>query len=363
MISRAADGPDLPTTGTTPHWQRSAGGAGGWLVALALVGGVTAYCALVTEPGPRDSPPGQSARLEHGAVVCSVAISPDGRSLATGTADGTVCLAELGTGRSRVIRRGLSLPAWPLAFSHDGRYLAVAGSGSAVQVIDAESGEPRGEVAVEARPRAVAFEPGGPALRVAAWRGDGHAVLRRWPCRSRRTVPSTGPALDLAFAHGGALMATGGKDGMLALWEVGPARERFRTRAHDGAIVAVAVAPGGDLVATASPLDRDVRLWDASGGVRAVLSGHTRGVTALAFAAGGLLVSGSLDGTARLWDAGVARELAVFEGHRGAVLAVALSPDGRMLATGGHDETARVWDVARVVSEGRTTPSPGRDSP
>jgi WD40 repeat protein len=326
-------------------------------VALGLVGGVAACCALVTEPNSADSPPGQSAGLEHRSAVWSLAVSPDGRRLATGTADGTVRVVDLTTGRSRVVCGRLRVPARQLAFSDDGRQLAVGSGGPLVEILEADSGEELGELAIEAPAKALAFQPAGSALIVAHSAETERVVVRGW-ADGRRTVAGRGQVFSLVFTPRGAVLAAGRKDGRLTLWDIGEGRELFGARAHDAAIIAVAIAPGADLVATATALDGEVRLWDASTGAPRGVLPHARGVTSLAFAAGGLLATGGLDGAGRLWDVRRGRELAVFQGHRGAVFAVALSADGRTLATGGHDGTARVWDVGRALGGGGAGPRP-----
>jgi WD40 repeat protein len=79
----------------------------------------------------------------------------------------------------------------------------------------------------------------------------------------------------------------------------------------------------------------------------AVFAGHDDSVYAAAFSPDGLgIVTGSNDGTARLWDARTGVELAVLRGHQGPVFAVAYSPDGRRVVTASADQTARIWDVA-----------------
>src|SRR5262249_19717739 len=63
------------------------------------------------------------------------------------------------------------------------------------------------------------------------------------------------------------------------------------------------------------------------------------------------LVTGSLDRTARVWDAQTGAEILTLQGHTGAVLSASFSPDGSRLVTGSDDRTARVWD-ARAGADG-----------
>ena len=59
------------------------------------------------------------------------------------------------------------------------------------------------------------------------------------------------------------------------------------------------------------------------------------------------IVTGSDDGTAKLWEAATGRELLTLKGHKGGVTSVAFSPDGQRIVTGSRDQTARVWQAAR----------------
>ncbi len=110
-----------------------------------------------------------------------------------------------------------------------------------------------------------------------------------------------------------------------------------------------AYAPDGRLVATGGQ-ERTIRLWNtATGRTVRILRGHTDDVTALAFSRDGrFLLSGSFDAdeTVRLWDVGHGRQVRVFRGHIAGISDVAFAPDGRSALSASMDNTVRVWDVA-----------------
>ena len=101
-------------------------------------------------------------------------------------------------------------------------------------------------------------------------------------------------------------------------------------------------------------LDRSARLWDASTGAELRrFVGHSEAVRAAGFSPDGThLVTGSWDATAKVWDAGTGRELRSLAGHAGRVHAAAFSPDGTQVVTGGEDGTARSWSVSSGVEVG-----------
>ena len=151
------------------------------------------------------------------------------------------------------------------------------------------------------------------------------------------------------FSPSGELLASGGRDNSIILWDV--ATRQIRGTAltgHTGWINAVDFSPDGLLLASASE-DSTVRLWDVATGeaVGQPMTGHTGAVHSVAFSPDGLLLASTgEDGTVRLWD--VATGAAVGQpmtGHTGVVWSVAFSPDGTRLATGSSDQMIIFWDV------------------
>ncbi len=128
--------------------------------------------------------------------------------------------------------------------------------------------------------------------------------------------------------------------------------ERVVSLGHTGPIRSVALSADGHRAVTGSD-DGTVRVWDVDGGVcERVLEGHTGSVTSVALSVDDLrAVSGSSDATIRVWDLerGVCER--VLEGHTGWVNSLELSLDGLRAVTGSYDATVRVWDLERGVCE------------
>jgi WD40 repeat protein/serine/threonine protein kinase len=117
--------------------------------------------------------------------------------------------------------------------------------------------------------------------------------------------------------------------------------------AHWREVTSVAFSPDSKTLVSGSE-DGTVKLWDAATGtVLRTWTGHVAGVTCVAFSADGKLVaSGSWDGTVRLWEPATGKLLRILQ-HPQGVLCVALGHNDQLLASGCADNVARLWDIAK----------------
>ena len=165
--------------------------------------------------------------------------------------------------------------------------------------------------------------------------------------------PSADSAAVTAIARGpDGWLAVAGDDGAWRRVEVHGGDDPWATLTatipgHEGPLGAIAVSPDGGLVATGG-WDGLVRLWDARDGraVGEALAAHADTVATCTFSPDGtVLVSGSWDGTAVLWDVRSGRRLPVtLDAHTDWVTAAAFADGGRLLLTTSNDERIRLWD-------------------
>ncbi len=281
------------------------------------------------------------------------------------------------------------LDAGPLAFSPDGRRLAVAVSDGTVRLYDLAAGQERGprlipgpvgppagaDGAVEGRSREVAclaFSPDGTILAGGDFRQDSSLVdIHLWDVASGRTlrrIPAhRGSVHALSFAPDGRTLASAGTEPVIGLWDVATGRELFATSGHRSAVRSLAVSPADGTIFTGGD-DGTVRYWDPSSGRESGLTARLDGpVGALAIGPDGrtLLVVGPMAVEARpvdcisLWSVPgrrLIRRLAPIRGDN--LFYAAYSPDGRSVAfSGGWVRDVASGDVLVTLRH----QDPGRD--
>jgi WD40 repeat protein/serine/threonine protein kinase/DNA-binding XRE family transcriptional regulator len=147
-----------------------------------------------------------------------------------------------------------------------------------------------------------------------------------------------------AFAPDGTVVATGGDDGNVRLWNPENGQQILVLDIGQP-LRGLGFSPDGSRLVTGGA-DGSAQVWDARSGAQVVrLNGHEQTVSRISFSPdGSRVVTASYDGTARVWDVASGSELVRLEGHNGPLRAATWSPDGQQIATASDDGTARIWD-------------------
>ncbi len=292
----------------------------------------------------------------------AVEFSPDGKTLATGGADGKVRRWEVTTGKEI----GSALEVYPHAQKVgylDKDTLFTFGCQQTLKLWDAHTGKPRRAFAgAESHVTALAYSPDG--KHVAVGGGGGDATIRVWETASGKLVGHlAGAMLDITSLHfspEGTRIVSGDSGGVARVWDWakgGPPMQTFPK--HKAWLHVVAFSPDGKTLATGDEAGV-VRLWSLSTGkLLHSLAGHTAQISALVFAPDGKwLFSGSYDHAICFWELPGGKEVRRLwgrptpsgqkraEGHTNVVSALAVSPDGLWLYSASLDHTLCVWEIA-----------------
>ncbi|MBW4698273.1 MAG: PD40 domain-containing protein [Aphanocapsa lilacina HA4352-LM1] len=287
-----------------------------------------------------------SAFSDHFCGVLALAFSPDGRWLAMADTRGEVHLCLGQSLEQRFVLIGHSGWVEGLNFSPDARTLASAGLDGTVRLWQVDSGQLQATLIGHSKGvRSVAFSPDG--HRIVSGSLDG--TLKVWDaqdglCRHTLTGHRNVVAV-VVWSPDGRYLASGSNDGTVKMWEAAGGGCLCTLRGHTDEVWSAAFSPDSRALASASS-DGTLRIWDIrSGSCRQVLTGHQDKVRQVAWSPDGQhLASGGWDTTVRVWHAD-GRCQSILRGHTGIIRAVAFAPDGGLLASGSIDRTVRLWNV------------------
>jgi cytochrome c len=235
----------------------------------------------------------------HGGPVRSLVVSPDGATALSGGFDYSVMLWDLMTSveLGRMTAQDAAIGA--VAFLGPDRLLSASDDGS-----------------------------------LALWDRQAGRLLQRKPAHAAKISA-------LAIAPDGGITASAGWDRKVQLWRASDLSPHVTIETPDNVNALVFTREG---LLAGGGYDASLRLWDpASGQELAVLGGHEAGINALIALADGTLVSGSSDQTVRLWDSAQRAEAGVLLGAEAAVLSLAAPPDGAWIAAGDAQGFVTVW--------------------
>jgi len=334
-------------------------------LSAALIVGLNLLASISIAADTTDPPTPPKFELErtlegHTTRVWCVAFSPDGKVVASGGNAEVGAPAELklwdpSTGEAKVTLTEPRAVRW-VSFSPDGKHLATAEHDGTAKLRDPATGAVRHVLLGHASGLDCAvFSPDSKTLATTSW----DRTLKLWDTDSGDLLKTFSGHPDkvytAAFSPDGKSLLSGSNDGSIRLWDVANAATRMTLTPHETLVHNVAFAPDGKSFATAG-WDKAVRIWDASTGKWEKTMEHGAGVLAIAFSPDGKLLASvtMLDDRVpapgqfrkpeiKLWDVGTGKEIASLEGHTQHVYGVAFSADGKLLATASFDRTIKLW--------------------
>jgi hypothetical protein len=288
----------------------------------------------------------------HSDWVYSLAISPDGQTLASGSFDKTIKLWQLSTGQLTHSLSEHSKAVFCVAISPDGQTLASGSFDETIKLWHLDTGELICTLTGHtASVRSLAIATEGQALvsgsfdeTIKLWRLDRGEFIGN-------VAEQTGAVSAIAISPDGQTIASGARDGIITLRQLDPTRATTKPAftltltGNLSSVCSLAISPDGQILA-AGCTDGNVKLWQLSGGeLLKILKGHLGPVMSAVFSLDAqTLISGSADGTIRIWYLATGEQLGVLTNDSaGSVMSVAISPDGQLIAGGGADSTVKIW--------------------
>lgn len=312
----------------------------------------------------------------HADSVSSLAITPDGKILCSGSNDGTIKLFEISTGQEIASLDGRIKRVRSLAITPDGRTLCCGGFDGRIVFWDLETKQQISEANVN-HLTVMKITPDGNTLCVGASFGDTITLLDIPSGRKIQVLEqSESFGFDLAISPDGRTLCTGNSKGKITLWDIQSGREltSFQDRSFphsicftpDGNTLCIGHSLSQDDIATRYALFRQdiynreegIRLWDVHKKCEKniYLDYITVNRMLLGYDGKMLFIVGARDDYDYMlndnWSADIKvynfeskQEEFILQGHKSPVQALEISKDGKILCTGSHDGTIKIWDL------------------
>ena len=284
----------------------------------------------------------------HRSWVMSIALSPDRRTLVSGSLDDRILIWDLATGECIGALTGHTNSVNSLAFSVDGRKVISASDDDSIKVWRLSSGEvirslrghSRDVNSIAISEDGTFFVSGSEDRSVCVWHLNTGELLHSFSGLS-------GMVKAVAVSPNNQMVASGGLNNLIKLWSLVTGQQIRILSGHQNSILSIAMSPQGDRLVSASK-DKTIRIWEPNTGeLIQILNGHSDSVNAIAISPdGSTLISGSSDKTIKLWNFATAELICTLNEHTHAVNAIAISTDGKWFASGSSDNTIKVWQLS-----------------
>jgi serine/threonine protein kinase len=283
----------------------------------------------------------------HTSSVNCLAISPDGKTLVSGSADNSVRLWEFATGKALKTLTGHTSYVNTIAITPDGKTLVSGSADTTIKLWDLASGKElktlRGH---QGFVNSLDISPDGRIL--ASVSAD--KTIKLWDL-AKGTIIRTLKGHDnyvnaLVFSPDGQSLFSGGADSIIQQWEVNTGKEVRAFRGHTSYVNALAISTDGKTLISSSA-DKTIKAWDLiSLAQPRTLTGHTSFVNAIALKPDGkTLISSSGDQTFKVWDLETDKVKQTLTGDEKDINCFVVNPEWNAIATGSASKTIKLWQI------------------
>ena len=295
----------------------------------------------------------------HTDRIACLAFSPDGRRLASASADRTIRIWDTRTGQELLALHGHKDLVGRVVFDSDGWRLASSSEDGYVRIWDGTPLDKNLDPHIKTLRTdtgilySVAFSRDSRWLAAGGGQAGQTSAVKVWNVDTASEVSAVhghaNQAFGVAFGPEN-LLATAGADGTVRFWDVNTGREAGKSLgdSHGISIFSMALAPQSRRLATCDAY-HSVKFWDLTTGQHKTLKGHLGFVCSPAFSPDEkLLATAGIDGTVRLWDttSGLEVSWSPFREHRTRVYSAVFSPDNEWVASGDSAGKVLVWNAA-----------------
>jgi WD40 repeat protein len=303
------------------------------------------------------------------AEIYSVAISPDGKILASGGEDKTIKLWEVSSGKLLRNFTGHSERIKTIAFSPDGQLIASGGDDNTIRVWNIGTGEELYTLTGDSNSfgfvEFVGFSPNGETIisgvgggTIKVWNINTGKEIRTmnqavWESIGRISTLSddSNPIYSMALSPDGQTVAFGSDKNTIKLWNINTGQENKTLTGHLGTVTAVAFSPDGKFLASGDQ-DQIIKLWDISSGREVSnLTGHSDDIDLIAFSPDGKTLASGSTGFVKLWTLNTGEELLSLKINESLNFLV-FSPDSTLLVSpylsskeGDYIRNIAIWQV------------------
>lgn len=303
--------------------------------------------ATLKASAKKDSPKELHTLKGHNDCVNSITFNASGDLLVSGSADKTIKLWQVSSGkclRTLTRRNGW---VFSVAVSPNSEMLASKSFGNTIKLWQLSNAKRLKTLSGHNDwVYSIAFSPDSNSLIS----GSGDYTIKLWQVDNGKSLNTflghTHSVFSVAFSPCGDIIASGSGDNTVKLWQISTGSLLTTLVGHSDYVFSVTFSPKGDLLASAS-MDGTIKLWGTkNGSLLRTLLGHDSWVWSVTFSPSGtLLASGSEDNTVKLWRVRDGKNLSTISEHNKFVYSVAFNPEGKILASGSGDKTIKLWQI------------------